>query len=128
MPIYQFHCPRCDTVVDKFRSMSGRDETTPCDVCGDPMRRQMSYAMQLVGATPSRPIDMTKQLGRVFETNQQYRDYLANNAVREVDKASFRPRLDAAKERKERIAQSQGFRSWRHRTEELKKKAKMDGG
>lgn len=39
MPTYEFHCPSCNTVVDKVKSISNRNSEEVCENCGHVMNR-----------------------------------------------------------------------------------------
>lgn len=121
MPAYDVICELCGHEDEVFRAIARRDEPVTCP-CGGTMVRCIGQ-MALVGAQPSKPIDLSKQLGRKFETNKEYRDYLASSGGREVDKSSFKPTIDAIHDSKDRKAKAGGYRDWRHRTQEIRKKA-----
>ena len=126
MPLFQVLCEACDEVHEIFCRWEVRGQRR-CPTCDGHFTPIIS-GVKLIGATPSKPIDMQKQLGKTFESNSEYRKYLADNpGVREVDKSSLRPKIDAIKQRKEVQAQRDGYKSWRHRTQELRKKIASDG-
>ncbi len=42
MPIYEYYCAHCDAEYEVMKSVSQIDEPAPCQVCGQPGRRQLS--------------------------------------------------------------------------------------
>lgn len=42
MPIYEYHCRRCDEIEERLRSIPERDEQAECGRCGDDMVRIVS--------------------------------------------------------------------------------------
>ena len=121
MPLYEMLCDSCSETHDIYCRYDQRAEQV-CPTCRTPMVSLIS-GIKLVGAAPSKPIDMTKQFGRVFETNKEYRTFLAENNYVERDKSSLRPQIDKSKNNRERLAASQGYSSWRERCADLRKKA-----
>lgn len=121
MPRYDVICELCEHEMEIFRSIANRDAPNECPACGAQMVRRIGR-MAVIGATPSRPIDLTKQIGRSFDNNADYRAYLAKSGGRETDKASLRPTIDKIQESKDRKAKAAGYRDWKHRSAELRKK------
>lgn len=128
MPTYEYSCETCCVVKDLVRRIDDRDRQVLCDHCNQDMVRRVAYGITVVGATVTKPIDLSKQIGRKFETNASYSKYLAESGVREVPKAELKDKLTAARHRKEVRAQSAGYRDHKHKVSELKKKIASDGG
>lgn len=126
MPLYEFWCDRCDKIHEFFCRYEQRGEQR-CPAHGSELVPLIGTA-RLIGAAPSKPIDMSKQLGRVFETNREYREYLATTpGVKEVSKADMRPKIERAKASLDRKSQAQGYRDNKHRCAEVNKRIRMEG-
>lgn len=48
MPIYEYHCARCDHVTSELRSMATRDKPAPCEKCGCASKRVVSATPGIV--------------------------------------------------------------------------------
>ena len=54
MPIYEFHCEKCDSTFDHMTSMSARDEQVSCPTCGSKKTgRKLSVVAVGTGANQS---------------------------------------------------------------------------
>jgi hypothetical protein len=64
-----------------------------------------------IGILPTRPLDLTTQMGVKFETNEQLKTWERQNDVHleSTDSAAWKSRVDSTKNRADKIAQKQGF-------------------
>ncbi len=42
MPVYEYYCAKCDYEFELIRPVSTSNESSPCNQCEEPARRQLS--------------------------------------------------------------------------------------
>ena len=122
MPLYDVRCIECQTYEEVFCTIPER-ETQFCAACGSRMSVVIG-GVRTVGPMPSKPLDMEKQLGVKFHSNQELRNYQAANPnVVFVDRGdtALKNRKDHAREQSETAARRAGFRDLDHRRADAKK-------
>ena len=61
MPLYDFHCDRCDLAITQTKTIANRNSPDPCDKCGDTPRRVVSSPTVLLdGTDPGYPTAAAK--------------------------------------------------------------------
>jgi putative FmdB family regulatory protein len=126
MPRYDFECPECDIVSERFCHVEERNNQT-CSECGGPMLKYVSR-LTVVGPTPTKPLDYTKQLGRTFETTAQRDAFFAEHHCVEKSKSdsSVTKLRDQLRETRETRAVKAGYKSLEHMQAERKSKRKKE--
>ncbi len=122
MPIYDLRCDICEhEAPNTFASMSGRN-SVPCpNGCGS-MRVASWPGSAVNGPTMTKPLDLTKQLGRVFTSNAEVAAYERETSCRLVPNSdsSWKKTKIAATERAEKAAVKGGYRDLHHQRTEAR--------
>lgn len=124
MPTYDLHCSNCDSYVfDHVCRISDKD-SVPC-ACGKLMETAILSAPVTIGATFSKPLDFEKQLGRTFETNAEFRQYMREHPEAEVVSKSdawYTSMRDRLRNRMDVTSRKKGYRDYDHEQSTLKAK------
>lgn len=116
MPLVDLACDKCMIVFTDEIVRNG-DPPLECDQCGDSLRRLFSGNAVAIGALHSKPI-VFKQIGRVFETNAEQRDYFRANPNLEViskNDSAYASFYGRVREANEVTSRGMGYRDWDHR-------------
>lgn len=118
MPIYQLRCDCCDYEYEEILRVDERNDQV-CQECFEPMRVVITPHVGFVGAIFDKKIDtFHKQIGRTFESNAEYRQYLKENPgwvpVSKDDKV-MRDRRDFHKNGMDRTARALGYNDHEHK-------------
>lgn len=111
MPTYDMRCENEHYFEITCRILEKDDQV--CEVCGEHLHTLITAPPAIIGAMPSKPIDFEKQLGRKFETNEEYRQYFRDNPEAEViSKSSDRyiNMRDRLRNKMDHTARGQGYR------------------
>ena len=122
MPLYDLRCTDCELEEERLLPIADKDSAV-CDSCGAPMRTLIRGAA-VIGITHSRPLDYSRQLGRVFESNAELRKYQADNPSDMFTSKSspeFKAMKEKVQEHRHTTATSAGYKSTDHMMSELKK-------
>jgi hypothetical protein len=111
MPFYSYHCKRCDSVQDGYRSISSRHDSPDC--CGEPT--QLCIAPPAV--QPDVPGYHSPVTGRWIEGKSARREDLRQNRCTEYDPemkkdaARTKREIEAKQERKLEEAAARAYYS-----------------
>lgn len=123
MPIYDMRCPNGDGYyLDIICAVADRHEQG-CPHCGIHLVI-IPTPVPTIGVMPSTHAYEFGQIGRKFETNQEFRNYRRDNPeVRFQGKMEFQRHKDQVRAQCERSARRQGFTDLEDKRSHMKKGA-----
>jgi putative FmdB family regulatory protein len=122
MPIYTMRCTEHGIYDDVFSSMDDR-HTKACPECGEYLLI-VPTPVAITGYTSSKPLEIG-QIGKRFETNEEFRQYQRDNPDAKILSATERrDHYDSVRNKVEATAKRQGFRSREHKTAVAKENKK----
>lgn len=104
MPIYDYHCEKCDLDVEISKSMSDSRNVEKCTQCGNTLDRVWNANVHFVG-TKVTDAEYYPSLGKVIKSNYHRSEEMKRNNLIEVgNEKPDRIRYYTERYRKEKLA------------------------
>ena len=84
MPLYDYLCPKCQTLLTEFRKIDDRHNGPIC--CGVKADKQINAAMVTADIQPYKAVAADKESGKcpVINSRKQHREFLRRNGYEEL--------------------------------------------